>query len=796
MTATTGSAPRTLADWLRAWPDERLAALLQARPDLAVPVPPDLGVLTARAGVRLSVLRALEAVDAFGLTLLDALVVVDGPTSLPALTASLGDAATPAQVRSAVDRLRDLALVWGDDELLHLVGQVREAVGTYPAGLGRPAAMLLARCSDRALDAMASHLGVRDRQGVAALFEDADRLAALVAEQGQDEQQVLAALAAGPPLGEVKNAHATGAPDSPVRRLIARGLLIPVDRDTVELPREVGLLVRGPRRFAGVAPTPPALDLGAPGPGAVDRAAALNAATAVAKTDALLEAWGAAPPKVLRAGGLGVRELRRTARDLDVAESTVALLAEVAVAAGLLDQSPGLDPDWVPTVGYDTWRSGPVEGQWLTLVRAWLTMTRMPGLVGQRDDRDKVWAALGPDLERPTAPADRARVLATLAEVPAARVATLTSVLELLAWRAPRRGGTWRDLNHRFTVEEAEMLGVCGQGGLASFTRLILVSDDRAATRALAELLPLPLDYVLIQPDLTVVAPGPLERSLAADLALVADIESTGGATVYRVSDASVRRALDAGRSASELHALFAGRSRTPVPQGLTYLVDDVARRHGRLRTGSATSYLRCDDEALVSEVMADKRTAGLRLRRLAPTVVTSGSPVKEVLAVLRSAGYAPAAEAADGALLVARDEGRRTAPRQRPARATAARLGAEQALLAVQALRAGDRAARASRGAPVTGARSATADMLAFLQDAARERRQVWIGYVNASGQATDRVVEPRVVEGGFLHAWDHLRQEERTFAIHRVTGVGRVVIDDDEGADRVAGGAGSRTP
>ncbi|MDP9434724.1 MAG: WYL domain-containing protein, partial [Actinomycetota bacterium] len=84
--------------------------------------------------------------------------------------------------------------------------------------------------------------------------------------------------------------------------------------------------------------------------------------------------------------------------------------------------------------------------------------------------------------------------------------------------------------------------------------------------------------------------------------------------------------------------------------------------------------------------------------------------------------------------------------------------------------------AARAARRAPVTHSRTSTADVLAFLQDAARDRRQVWIGYVDVQGRATSRVVEPRSVEGGYVAAYDHLRQEDRTFTVHRITGVAEV--------------------
>jgi hypothetical protein len=75
-------------------------------------------------------------------------------------------------------------------------------------------------------------------------------------------------------------------------------------------------------------------------------------------------------------------------------------------------------------------------------------------------------------------------------------------------------------------------------------------------------------------------------------MALLADVESRGGATVYRFSAGSLRRAFDAGWTGAEVHAFLDRHSRTPVPQPLGYLVDDIARRHGHLRIGAAAVYL------------------------------------------------------------------------------------------------------------------------------------------------------------------------------------------------------------
>ncbi|MET9372734.1 helicase C-terminal domain-containing protein [Streptomyces sp. NPDC002992] len=359
-----------------------------------------------------------------------------------------------------------------------------------------------------------------------------------------------------------------------------------------------------------------------------------------------------------------------------------------------------------------------------------------------------------------------------------------------------------------WTLSEAEMLGITGRGALASHARALLnlplaeaaaepvalhdVELSVAASRAaalLAPLLPEAVDHVLLQADLTAVAPGPLRRPLADMLAVLADVESKGGATVYRFTPGSVRRALDAGRSASDLHDFLTAHSRTPVPQPLAYLIDDVARRHGHLRIGAASAYVRCDDDALLGEILADKRSASLRLRRLAPTVLAAQTDPASLLDGLRSMGYAPAAESAEGDVLITRADAYRTGARTAPAPVPEGPPVPDTTLLgaAVRAIRAGDLASTAVRkerpeGAPPAPGelpRTSAAETLATVQAAAMTGSAVWIGYVNAEGAASQRVIAPVRVEGGFVTGYDHTADGVRTYPLHRITGVAELADD-----------------
>ncbi|MEW2391779.1 helicase-associated domain-containing protein [Streptomyces venezuelae] len=836
--------PRSLAEALRSRDDDALAGLLRARPDLLNPVPNDLTQLATRAGTRASVVRALERLDRFAQQVAEVLAVAPDPASYEEVRRLLagddGDATVEAALPRALATLHAQALVWGPDDRLRLVRTARELLAPAPqhpspTGLGPTVAEATAGMSPTRVQDIVTAAGlptthdpVSAVQSLTALFTDRTRMSALLDEAPAESVEVLSRLVWGPPYGQV-----TADPARHLRWLLDRGLLLPTAPGTVVLPREAALHLRAGRAHRTPEPVPPTVEVAREyRPQVVDAAAAGQAYTALATVEELLKDWDEGGPAVLRAGGLSVRDLKRTAVALDTSEPLAAFWVELAYAAGLLASDGEADERYAATPAYDEWQELPAAERWSALATAWLAATRTAGLVGGRDGKDRTLSALGPHLDRSTAPEVRHRVLALAATLPEGTAPVPETLQDRLRWERPSasRGRpaqdgaanpsdspTPQDLRSRiaqWTLNEAEMLGVTGRGALSSHGRALLSASPGAsasagpegspadpsadpsveqslaaahATRLLAPLLPEPLDHVLLQADLTAVAPGPLERPLADALAVLADVESKGGATVYRFTPGSVRRALDAGQSASDLHAFLAAHSRTPVPQPLAYLIDDVARKHGHLRIGAASAYVRCDDEALLNEILADKRAQSLRLRRLAPTVLAAQADPGTLLDGLRAMGFAPAAESAEGDVLITRAHAHRTPPRTAPEPVPdgpplpgATLIGA-----AVRAIRAGDLASTAPRKEAPTSAsdgrlpRTTAAETLATMQAAVLTGEALWIGYVNAEGTASQRVIAPVRVEGGFVTAYDHTADEVRTYPLHRVTGVAELADD-----------------
>jgi hypothetical protein len=176
-------------------------------------------------------------------------------------------------------------------------------------------------------------------------------------------------------------------------------------------------------------------------------------------------------------------------------------------------------------------------------------------------------------------------------------------------------------------------------------------------------MLPRAQSLVLLQNDLTAVVTGTPTASLLALLDSMATPESRSGAWTWRFSAASVRAAFDAGHTRDDLLARItevADRGR--VPQTLTYLIDDAARRHGRVQVRPTACCLCSDDEPLLTEILNARALQALKLTRLAPTVLASSKSSAETLTALRAAGFAPASLRADGSPAIEIPSGRRAA--------------------------------------------------------------------------------------------------------------------------------------
>src|SRR5690606_11067148 len=361
------------------------------------------------------------------------------------------------------------------------------------------------------------------------------------------------------PRGRTRDAAPDAPADRPVPQLLSRRLLRRIDDETVELPPAVGQSLRGepvtdPRRL-----TPPEPVVTVHALAEVDGVGAGEVGELLRHCAAVVEVLGQAPAPALRAGGLGVREIRRIARAAGIEESRAGLLVELLAAAKLIekgfpDPPPEADADefWAPTPAADSWLEAPPARRWVPLAHSWLELDRYPWMIGLRDAADKPLAALAHELRVPYAARERRTVLEVLAEQPPGTALAPADIGRLLAWRAPRRRRLYRGQVVDNTLREAAALGLVGRGALTAAGHALLTESLSAAEAALEAALPDPVDHVLVQADLTVVAPGPLTAELQQRIALVADVESAGAATVYRLSEPSLRRALDAGLTAAE----------------------------------------------------------------------------------------------------------------------------------------------------------------------------------------------------------------------------------------------------
>ena len=727
---------RSYADYLRALDDAALISMFNHRPDLVTPVPPDMASLAVRASSAPSLARAVDALNKWQLQVLEVCAILPEPFTEKDVTAL-----TEKSALFVIPGLIERGLLYTDKDGLRTPTTLKEVLGNEIAGLG-PASM--------------SKLKLKKLDEVPA-----------------PSKKVLDAMVWGPPRGAIADIKK---PSVGVQWLLEEGFLIPFNQQTVVLPREVAIYLRGNTVHRELETSQPSVTGSKRDMRNVQLAAIANITTFLRWTEEVLNFWAQEPATALRSGGLGVRDLKELSLHLGVDESCTAFVAEVAYLSGLLTIDP--DDKILPTHQFDIWLTQNASVKWQLLASAWLSTSRVSGLVGKEGSKNV--APLGPELDRSSATTTR-RLTLTLLQENSQIAVDIDSLFAAATWLAPakRAGGLQKDYI-LWAMREAEWLGITGQGVLSSYGADFLTGGDSTSVDTD---LPKAVDHILIQSDNTAIAPGPLEHEVAQELALIADVESRGGATVFRFSEGSIRRGLDHGRTGEEIAKFLAKTSKTPMPQPLEYLIADVAKKHGKLRVGNTASFIRCQDSALIAQILGDKRLDVLGLRKIAPEVLICGHDATEAMNILRSCGYLPAAEDSRG-LLLSGPRIQRAQTKARPPRIIGEYERPDEIQIegALRALRTGEKSSRKQStmrniATEALGSlpRSTANETLELLSDYLQNQptKSLSIGYADNNGLVSHRIIDPLKLSAGSLVARDHATGEVQTFRIARITGV-----------------------
>jgi hypothetical protein len=430
------------------------------------------------------------------------------------------------------------------------------------------------------------------------------------------------------------------------------------------------------------------------------------------------------PARELQKGGLSLPDGRRLAAAMAVEAGAVPVAVWLSELAGLVARDGSL---WLTTDAAADWLAGTTAERWQSLAATWL-------------------GAVPPSIRR---------LLAERTHQPWGR-----ALHDTLAWFYPASGEPLQRSVERFEAS-AELLGITAGEMPSAAGAALLESGPAQAAATMSALLPAEVDKVYLQHDLTIVSPGPLVPSLDAHLRRVAEVESRALASSYRVTAASLERAIGTGETADSIRSFLKSVSLTGIPQPLDYLIDEAVKRYGLIRVRDVAddsrmrASVRSVDPDLIGAIAVDQAFASLGFARVSPSELVTRFPRDVVYWALADARYPVAAEDPNGRIVGVKK-------RHAPATDTVPTLDRATAL--VTHLR---------EAAATEAAQSPEAWLSRQLETAVKARVPLIVTVGMPDGSELDFTLEPTGVGGGRLRGRDRKADIERTLPLKSIKGV-----------------------
>ncbi len=305
-------------------------------------------------------------------------------------------------------------------------------------------------------------------------------------------------------------------------------------------------------------------------------------------------------------------------------------------------------------------------------------------------------------------------------------------------------------------LTQADALGLRVNGSRTTVGAEIALGNLPAATARVSALLPSYIEKVMVQSDLTIVAPGPLRPEIESKLRRIATVESRSIASTYRLSAPLISRAMDHGLSATEIEGFLGDISSTGIPQPVAYLISDVGTKHAsiRVRSEGRGTLITCSDAALAKRLHADFALKALGLTVETELSLSSPHDVSVVMRNLLGEKYPAALENETGEIQP-----------WEPAPATP--TGSTSVVNAISALveRLNASAAPVNEGDDQWLVRQ--------IEVAIRNRTLVNVTVALPDGSSRDFLIDPRGLSNGRFRGLDRKSEVERTLPLASITAI-----------------------
>ena len=413
-------------------------------------------------------------------------------------------------------------------------------------------------------------------------------------------------------------------------------------------------------------------------------------------------------------GSMGLPDVKRLSSHLGKSKEYVKAIVELAKVSGVIAIS---EKRFHPTDLADSWIASDPKSRWQVLANAWLAIL---GASGSKE------------------------LALQLAQNPS------KSLAELVGSSFPLVNASAQSRISR-VAELADAIGLSGNGFAASWLGVVLAGKVAAAAKSVDQRLPAQQERIIVQADLSIIAPGPLSSTLEIELRKFTDTENIGLATGYRISPLSISCGLEEGMTEKQIRTLLEKLSGTAIPQPVDYLISETAARFGRLKITAheSGSKLISTDELLATQILMDSKLKSFGLRKSEGEIVSMLEP-ESLYHALRENSYL--AIRVDGS-------GKVIAPSALHKNNSHTAMFEDQlARLRKQDLEIADQAPESDVDRKI---------------QLALASKSILLVEINANGKVMNFVLEPIGLANGRLRARDRKADIERTLPVSAITSI-----------------------